>query len=258
MDILNLKRNKRRKLLITVGFSYVTLLMVPSFHSLIAESPAGIAYALSVLFYLGIGIIAWWSIDGGKRYVQSLFAILPLLIYSLLTHSMILMFTGGEQVVVFTISAFGFYILLLSINILFISHEKRIPLQKAALSTLYFIGMVLFIAFGLVMILKGWGIMAFLLRYWLLILLFCVSFIHLVSDKDLIVESFIVGIISIELLGLVLLWPAQPALVVVAYVGWVFILLGVIQHHIEKVLSPARYTEFILLAVILLLAYALV
>ena len=196
-----------------------------------------------------------WFLDFDVRPTEYLRFLVPSFALSLIGFYQVLTFNGGVRWGVLVITTIAFYILLLSINILNVSTVRTVPLRKAALSTLFFVGIAMFFMWGLLLIGRGWGINKNMLAFWGLISLFGGSFLSLTSNRMVWLEMFLYALISAKIAVLINFWPATPLIAVGTLVGLNFIFLGIFQHHLEKNLKSTIIREYFIIGLLLLAAF---
>ncbi|NCS32403.1 hypothetical protein GW793_02830 [bacterium] len=165
---------------------------------------------------------------------------------------------GLVQYVALVISGAGLYVFLLTLNILNVATIKRIPLKKPALSALYLFGIVLFFFYAYRLVLhEGWGNQTSLLWYWLSVCLYGFSYLYIISSRVFQLESLLFTFISAEIVILVAFFPAMPLNMSIFMVGWIFIILGIMQHNSEKTLTRSITREYVSAGLIISIMYFL-
>lgn len=155
--------------------------------------------------------------------------------------------------------AFSFYVLLLALNILNVATVRTVPLKKAALSTLYLVGIV--IAF-----LSIRGVLTLELRLPILFLSIFLTgfflagaFFYLVQietvqqgetpganpPRTFWMKSVVLALITAEM-GLVTSFIPLSDLVRTTFLtGMAFLLIGFWQHHIQRILTRKVIWEYV-------------
>ncbi len=252
-----LKRAKREKIILATVVA--TLLMI-----IVALNEIGVIVLTSTLssllvwfVFVTIGGVVWWTLDGGTNYRYLVPTMIP--VYALLltfykvfeiTQSNIL---RGLTILVF-VGVFNF--LLRSLNVLFVSTFKKIPLRQAGLTVLYFINMFLFFVFSYIQYSRqGWGINLQLLTVWIMLVAMAFSYLYYLFGRNILAEIVVFAAMSLEILAIVNFWPANNIVNIVSSGGLVFILLGVMEHYLKRDMTPRLRREYFVLSLILISAY---
>lgn len=142
------------------------------------------------------------------------------------------------------------YTNLLAENIFNVSAERNIPLLRAARTVGYLV--TLFVAFSFFSLLFGLG-----LPWWVLTLVAFVVGSLLFSQalwqieleetlsRELIVISLVSGFLVAQLACALAFWPLDPPKTGLAMAALVYVLLGILQHMIQKDLTRRAALEYI-------------
>lgn len=203
-----------------------------------------------------------WSIFGefSPFELVSLFA-MPVI----LTASFGLFFTQfeltlGVRLVLALTYIVTMYTILLSENIFNVSIERNIPLVRAARTVGYLA--TLFVAFAFFTLLFGLGLnnVAFFFASILVSALLFAQGLWQIELKEtdsrrLVYYSLVGGLIVGEVVLALSFWPLEPPKVGLAAAAVVYVILGILQHHIREDLNKRTLFEYIFVAgaVVLLL-----
>ncbi len=145
------------------------------------------------------------------------------------------------------------YIVLLSENIFTVSVERNIPLVRAARTVGYLA--TLFVSFAFFTLLFGLGLENYIFIIFSAIvssLLFTQAFWQIeLKDTDptkLVYFSLISGLVTAEIAAALSFWPLDPPKIGVAITAAVYVLLGIIQHHIRADLNRRTVVEYLFVA----------
>ena len=169
--------------------------------------------------------------------------------------------TPGVRLVLSVIYVVTMYTILLSENIFNVSIERNIPLVRAARTVGYLA--TLFVSFAFFTLLFGLGldnlVFAFVSTV-VAILLFAQGFWQIeLKDTDprrLVYYSLIGGLVVGEIAWALSFWPLEPPKMGLAAAATVYVILGILQHHVRGDLNKRTLFEYIFVgaAVLLLLA----
>lgn len=250
------KKNKRQKVLIS------TLLTV-ALYLLVGRNVANLpTEALVVARWLGSAlevILIWWVYEFDVRLGEIIPLFAPVLSfvyigYSVLESGLVLVWWAGVLI-------FGllYYVLMLVMNVINVSTVRVVPLKRAALSSLFFLAMIMFSVYGLATHNSGWGGDWLQLAIFIaMVSLFGYSFLSLSVNESAWLEGIVFALVVAKVFVLVNFMPASLVMSVLAAVGWSFIFLGVLQHHLNKELTSPVIREYVLLSSVLLLAFLFV
>lgn len=145
------------------------------------------------------------------------------------------------------------YTNLLAENIFNVSAERNIPLLRAARTVGYLVTLfVSFAFFSLVYSLEldWWQFM--LVTFLVGCLLFSQAFWQIELEEtpsaDLVVYSLTAGLIMAELAAALSFWPLDPPKIGLALTAFVYVILGLLQHLIQKDLTRRAAVEYIFVA----------
>jgi hypothetical protein len=161
---------------------------------------------------------------------------------------------GWLKVFLYVAGGVGYYILLLALNIVNVATVRTVPLKRAAHSTLYSIGLMLFFIAGLRLAHWGWGAYEYLFAYWVGLSLFALMYLKLIFNRFYWIETSVFAFISVQIVVLISFWPSAQWVSVAAVVGWSFIYLGLIQHVVDKSLNNSILREYSIFGLLLFLA----
>ncbi|MCA9392087.1 hypothetical protein KC614_02690 [candidate division WWE3 bacterium] len=260
MDFFLEKQNKRRKVVATAVVTYLLVAVYAyaylQLHNLYVTVSAD---ALLIILMTFSGFLVWLAIGGGNNFGMLITMIYPPMIY--LVTSILYVTSASSastQLLLALIFGVGYYLLLLAMNVLYVSSFKKIPLRQVGLSTLFLTGIIIFILLGVYIANSGWGINVGSFAWWIAICLFGYAYIRQIKEARFIVELGLFAVVTLELMFLINFWPSNVAIAMVALAGWSFVFLGLIQHHLQKDLTKAITSEFLLISLVLLLAYLIV
>lgn len=204
-----------------------------------------------------------WSIFGefSPFELVSLFALPVILTASFGLFLTQFEVTLGVRLVLSVIYVVTIYTILLSENIFNVSVERNIPLVRAARTVGYLA--TLFVSFAFFTLLFGLGldnlVFAFVSTV-AAVLLFAQGFWQIeLKDTDtrrLVYYSLIGGLVVGEIAWALSFWPLEPPKVGLAAAATVYVILGILQHHVREDLNKRTLFEYIFVgaAVLLLLA----
>lgn len=218
------------------------------------DLPIHIGYQLIILLAV-IGLLTIWFLRFDLKWIEHFRLLTPIFVYAIIAYLRVQTFQPPLLWPVIAGFSIGFYILLLAINIINVSTVRTVPLRKAALSTLFFIGIAIFSIWALLLISGGWGINNNLFYFWGLMTLFGLSFLSLVNNRMAWVEGALFCLVSLKLELLINFWPASWIITAGALVGWNFIFLGIFQHHLEKNLKNSILREYLVIGLLLLAGF---
>lgn len=211
-------------------------------------------------FFVGIQVfLVYWFLDKDVK-LNEIFALfyIPILYATISFYLLGLINEPFWSISASIVGAMGYYLLLLAVNIINVSMVRTVPLKKAAFSTLYFIGMVLFFFLGMFIVTRGWGINPQVLFFCLSLVGFALSYLRLITNRypwlEVAIYAFVVGQIAV----LINFWPSHVWLSVAAVVGWSFIYLGLLQHTLDKSLNKSIIREYIAFGLLLFIILILV
>ncbi len=142
------------------------------------------------------------------------------------------------------------YTILLAENIFNVSAERNIPLLRAARTVGYLV--TLFVSFSFFSLLFGLG-----LPWWALTLISFIVGSLLFSQalwqieleetlsRELVINSLVAGFLIGQLAAGISFWPLDPPKVGLAMTALVYVLLGILQHMIQKDLTRRAAIEYI-------------
>lgn len=158
------------------------------------------------------------------------------------------------------------YITFLTLNILNAATVRTVPLKKAALSTLYFLSLLLTFTFGYVLwkeqflveprtVLSLVALKGGILASWVFAV--AVLFLYYATEKLRVLESSVLALVVGELAVASAFWPAQSLIRVIFITGSAFMILGVLQHSLNRDLSKKLRREYLWVGLILVFAFLL-
>ena len=205
-----------------------------------------------------VGFMSAWCFGFDLKVVE----IVPfLLIPSLYAANMAYVtsiFTQYAQIVAILTSVIGMYLLLLTLNILNVATVKEIPLRRPALSSLYLHGLLSYFVYAwAVLNTSGWGIQASVLTFWVSMCLYGLSYLFIVSHKARLSEQILWIVLSLEIVLIPSFFFAAAVYTALFMVGWLFILLGIMQHNSEKLLTKGIIREYASIGLMITLLYFL-
>ncbi len=250
------KKGKRRKIWITSLSMLVFILFLGHFRS---ESNL-LGVVVNNYGWLGLVLIEssllWWVFDFDVRPRELLPFFLPAILYLLISYLVVTGLPLSQQLFMVVGLTVLYYLLVLALNILNVATVRTVPLERPALSTLFFIGMIMFSLYGLTIIQSGWGIRREVVLFWVALFAFGYSFLSITTGKaGLWFETLIYALVSLKIVILINFWPALPLVAILALVGWSFVFLGVLQHHLNKDLNSALIREYLLITALLLVVF---
>ena len=211
----------------------------------------GLLSALLVASYF----LSVWSIYG----VFSPFELVSLFVLPvILTASFGLFFTQfevgmGTRLILTLIFIAVMYTILLSENIFNVSTERNIPLVRAARTVGYLA--TLFVSFVFFTLLFGLGLNSFVFAASASIiagLLFAQGLWQIelkeTDPRSLVYYSLVGGLILGEVAWALSFWPLEPPKVGLAAAAAIYVLLGILQHHIRENLSKRMVFEYAFVA----------
>ncbi len=145
------------------------------------------------------------------------------------------------------------YTNLLAENIFNVSAERNIPLLRAARTVGYLV--TLFVSFAFFSLLYGLG-----LPWWALSLISFVIGTLLFAQalwqveleqtlsQELIINSLVAGLIMSQLATALAFWPLDPPKIGLAMTAMVYVVLGIMQHMIDRDLTRRSAFEYVFLA----------
>lgn len=147
------------------------------------------------------------------------------------------------------------YIILLSENIFNVSAERNIPLIRAA-NTVSYLG-TLFVSFVIFSLLFGLG-----LDFWLFAIIVVVIGVFLFTQylwkielektpsPRITINSLVSGVILGQIALSFSFWPLDPAKVGLTLTSVVYVLLGILQHHMKDDLKKSTVVEYLFVAAV--------
>lgn len=142
------------------------------------------------------------------------------------------------------------YTTLLVENIFNVSAERNIPLLRAARTVGYLV--TLFVAFSFFSLIFGLGLPWWILTFVAFIvgsLLFSQALWQIELEetlsKELLINSLVAGFLVAQLAGGLSFWPLEPPKIGLALAALVYVLLGILQHMIQKDLTRRAAIEYI-------------
>lgn len=185
------------------------------------------------------------------------FLLIPTL-YAMNMSYVISLLTGINLVIGVIICTAGLYVLLLMVNILNVATVKNIPLKRPALSSLYLHGLLSYFIYAYsVITAEGWGITTSFFVFWASICLFGLAYLFIVSQKVIATEELLWIVFSFEILVISLFFAVTTVIASLFMVGWLFIILGILQHNSEKLLTKNIIREYAGAGILLSLLYFL-
>ncbi len=161
--------------------------------------------------------------------------------------------TTGNRLILAIVYIVVMYIVLLSENIFNVSVERNIPLVRAARTVGYLA--TLFVSFAFFALLFGLGLENYIFVIVSVVvstLLFTQAYWQIeLKDTDptkLVYYSLVSGLITGEIAAALSFWPLDPPKIGVAITAAVYVLLGIIQHHIKQDLNRRTVVEYLLVA----------
>lgn len=208
---------------------------------------------LTTLIILIQAFLIWWTLDFDLQIHEFVFFLIPSSLFTFV--SFVVLSNLGNTVGSLTLVALlvaSFYILLAALNIINVSTIRPVPLRRAALSSLFFIGMLMSFLLGWVVLDSDWNQG----QLWFsgTLAVFGSSFLFLAADDGRMhwLEMGVLGWILAQFVVLINFWPASPLIAAVALTGWIFVLLGVLHHHINKNLRSSLRREYLIMSILLL------
>jgi len=248
---------KRQKISITTFLLTFSLLSVPI-----------IDQNLKILFLAAIVcasyLLSIWSIFQDLKGIEFVILfVLPVLL-TLSFGLFVLRFNPDITIRLLLALIYGFviYTNLLVENIFNVSAERNIPLLRAARTVGYLV--TLFVTFAFFSLLYSIG-----LEWWLFSLItffvggliFAQAFWQIeleeTSTQDLLVYSLVAGLLMSQLSAALSFWPLDPPKIGLALAAFVYVVLGLVQHAVQKDLTNRAAIEyiFVALSVFLLLVF---
>lgn len=147
------------------------------------------------------------------------------------------------------------YIILLSENIFNVSAERNIPLIRAA-NTVSYLG-TLFVSFVIFSLLFGLG-----LDFWFFSIVVVVVSVFLFTQylwklelektpsPHITINSLVSGIVLGQIALSFSFWPLDPPKVGLALTAAVYVLLGILQHHMKDDLKRSTVLEYLFVAAV--------
>ena len=161
--------------------------------------------------------------------------------------------TAGSRFLLAIVYVVVMYIVLLSENIFNVSVERNIPLVRAARTVGYLA--TLFVSFAFFALLFGLGLENYVFVILAIVvstLLFTQAYWQIeLKDTDttkLVYYSLVSGLITGEIAVALSFWPLDPPKIGVAITAAVYVLLGIIQHHIRADLNRRTVVEYLLVS----------
>jgi hypothetical protein len=208
-----------------------------------------------VVIVIASYFLSLWSIYGQLSPFEfvSLF-VLPIILTASfgLFLSQFEVTTGVRLILAITYVAV-MYTILLSENIFNVSVERNIPLVRAARTVGYLA--TLFVSFAFFSLLFGLGLNNFLFAFIAAVvagLLFTQGYWQIelkdTDPKKLVYFSLVAGLIVGEIAAALSFWPLNPPKIGVAITAAVYVLLGIIQHHVREDLNRRTVIEYLFVA----------
>jgi hypothetical protein len=257
MPVVGAERRKKKEKVFTVSFLIAALLALWSFGISWWGTYLTSAQMMSIILIIQL-ILVLWVLDFDLRIWEMFhFSFPPSLFILVSLLSLKSLPLAWEQVAAIVVFTSGEYILLSTLNIINVSTVRPVPLKKVALSSLFFIGMVVMFMLGLILSQNGWGLDYNLAMFWLCISCFGFNFLYLGADdnNNHYLESFLYSLIAAELLVCINFWPATIFSSILAVVGWLFIWLGLFHYQINKNLKRSTIKEYLIISGLLLMVY---
>lgn len=171
----------------------------------------------------------------------------------------------SSPVILYTFSIFfTFYLLFLTLNILNIATIRTVPLKKAALSTFYFLGLIIgfFNIRGVLSLYPSNFI--FVIFYFVFSFILVLPLIYVVQIKSSstkeeisprpklkILEIAAVSLLSIEMALTTSFLRASPTILSIFLTAILFLLIGLLQHCVKRTLTKRILWEHAVVGVIL-------
>lgn len=157
-------------------------------------------------------------------------------------------------IIVYTLSIFfTIYLLFLTLNILNIATVRTVPLKKAALSTLYFLGLIIgFFSIRGVLALHPFSFL-FAVCFLLLSCLLTVPLIYVIQPRSKlkIFEIAIISLLFTEIALVTSLLKVSPMILSLFLIAILFLLIDLLQHCIKRSLTKRILWEHTVVGVIL-------
>lgn len=231
----------------------------------LALSQLEFSLALTVFVTLSVtALAAYWSQNFDLRWYEFLIFPLPLLLvvvvallFSEVRCQMLGVRCYTDPTSWLTLIAEGvlLYITFLTLNILNTATVRTVPLKKAALSTFYFLGLILTFAFTYAHREERFLVLPVLVGIWVLAV--ATPFLYYATERVRLLEPVLLGLLVGEIALVSLFWPSQSLIRIVFVVGSAFVLLGVLQHHLQRDLSRSLRREYLVVGLVLALAFLL-
>ncbi len=234
-----------------VKISITTILLTVSLFSFPMVDDRLKIYFLSALV-LGSYLLSVWSIyqdlEGFEFITLFVLPILLTLSFGLFINQ----YRPITEVRLLLAFVYGIvlYTNLLAENIFNVSAERNIPLLRAARTVGYLV--TLFVSFSFFSLLYGIG-----LPWWILTLIGFIVGSLLFSQalwqielketlsSELIINSLVAGFLVAQLAAGLSFWPLDPPKVGLAMTALVYVLLGILQHMIQRDLTRRAAIEYI-------------
>lgn len=251
--IFPIKIGKRQRViivsLITMIFSVTCSLWTPYVPHL--------SWSITALLVV-FGFMFAWILDFDvklQEYYKFLFPPMAIAFIGVYTGYV---YTDVMQYILGAFLFVSLYIILLAINVLNVSTVRTVPLKKAALSTLFFLGIAYsFILAYAIADSVGWGLHVQVLGYTVYVLGFALAYLSIASEKIPWLEWIVFMLIAVKINVLVSFVPSQLIVLAIVVTGWNFITLGILQHHVERTTTTRFVREYMIVAAILLVAFIL-
>ncbi|OGY27059.1 MAG: hypothetical protein A2Z11_00930 [Candidatus Woykebacteria bacterium RBG_16_43_9] len=239
---------KRQKIAVSSGLLAISISLLP----VIGDENR---LPLLVLVIIASYFLSLWSIYGQFSFFElvSLFVLPVTLTASLGLFLSQFDISGGTRFILAMVYVVVMYTILLSENIFNVSVERNIPLVRAARTVGYLA--TLFVSFAFFTLLFGLGLNSI---FFVLIsavvagLLFTQAYWQIelkgTDPKKLIYFSALAGLIVGEVAAALSFWPLDPPKIGVAITAVVYVLLGIIQHHVRENLSQRTLVEYLFVA----------
>jgi hypothetical protein len=248
---------KRQKITISSIFLAIGIFALPIIEG---TNQLALLSAIVIASYF----LSVWSIFGefSPFELVSLFALPVILTASFGLFLTQFEVTLGVRLVLSVTYVVTMYTILLSENIFNVSVERNIPLVRAARTVGYLA--TLFVSFAFFTLLFGLGLDNLVFAFVSMvaaILLFAQGFWQIeLKDTDprrLVYYSLIGGLVVGEIAWALSFWPLEPPKVGLAVAATVYVILGILQHHVREDLNKRTLFEYIFVGVAVLLLLAI-
>lgn len=216
--------------------------------------------------FLSAFLVTPYVLGGNLRFPEHLiFPIYPVLLtlaFFLNTRFLIFGLPAQAGILQFALYFLAIYLLFLTLNILNVATIRTVPLKKAALSTLYFLGLIIgFFNFKGILTLQL-SLLVFDILHFALSFLFTLPLIYVIQIKPspieeeigprpklMLPEIAVISLLSAEIALIASFLKISPTILSVFLAGILFLMIGFLQHCVKKTLTKKVLWEHIMVAI---------